>query len=159
MCSSCIWIFVLSLLCGWGQMNQGIYWGHQAFCAWVSAVVHQFHSYWQRAAITAHINKVTCQIVWTLAILSNLTNDQRCCFLARTVFALKGTCTVPSLLFFFILFFSLSVFIHCLWRKKRSFNSADVGRYHCWDPQPQSVLDYLVQATKYCVGFKHKFIW
>lgn len=47
---------------------------------------------------------------------------------------------------FFILFFSLSVFIH--W-----------GRYHCWDPQPQSVLDYLVQATKYCVGFKHKFIW
>lgn len=60
---------------------------------------------------------------------------------------------------FFIFFFSLSVFIHCLWRKKRSFNSADVGRYHCWDPQPQSVLDYLVQATKYCVGFKHKFIW
>lgn len=100
MCSSCIWISVLSLLCGWGQMNQGIYRGHQAFCAWVSAVVHQFHSYWQRAAITAHINKVTCQIVWTLAILSNLTNDQRCCFLARTVFALKGTCTVPSLLFF-----------------------------------------------------------
>lgn len=118
MCSRCIWIFVLSLLCGWGQMNQGIYWGHQAFCAWVSAVVHQFHSYWQRAAITAHINKVTCQKVWTLAILSTLTNDQRCCVLARTVFALKGTCTVPSLLFF-ILFFSLSVFIHCLWRKKK----------------------------------------
>lgn len=103
MCSSCIWISVLSLLCGWGQMNQGIYRGHQAFCAWVSAVVHQFHSYWKRAAITAHINKVTCQIVWTLAILSNLTNDRRCCFLARTVFALKGTCTVPSLLFFFYL--------------------------------------------------------
>lgn len=40
MCSSCkIKIFVLSLLCGWGQMNQGIYWGHRAFCAWVSAWV------------------------------------------------------------------------------------------------------------------------
>lgn len=151
MCSSCIWIFVLSLLCGWGQMNRG----RQAFCAWVSAVVHQFHSYWQRAAI----NKVTCQKVWTLAILSTLTNDQRCCFLARTVFALKGTCTVPSLLFFLSCssaYLSLSTASE---GKKRSFNSADVGRYHCWDPQPQSVLDYLVQATKYCVGFKHKFIW
>lgn len=88
---------------GWLRTNEPRYfWGHQAFCAWVSAVVHQFHSYWQRAVITAHINKVACQKVWTLAILSTLTNDQRCCFLVRTVFALKGTCTVPSLLFFYL---------------------------------------------------------
>lgn len=105
MCSSCkIKIFVLSLLCGWGQMNQGIYWGHRAFCAWVSAWVFSpipqllTESSHYCTHKQGHLSKSV-----NPAILSTLTNDQRCCFLARTVFALKGTCTVPSLLFFFYL--------------------------------------------------------
>lgn len=119
MCSSCIWIFVLSLLGGWGQMNQGIYWGHRAFCAWVSA--------WVFSPIPQLLTESSHYCTHKQGHLSKSVNPghfkhfnkwSALLFPGQDSLCIKRNMYSTISAIFFILFFNLSVFIHCLWRKK-----------------------------------------